>query len=202
MRTLDPTKFLLSAAMMLLLASYVSDPSYGDGLSAADREKRLKVLAASDHLIVPGQRVGPIYLDMAMDEVIAILGRPDSKQTTRDSYHWNYQDLNMQIDFSLGAAPSVRQVGTSAYTKKPIDTNSMVWSDLKPLTVVFHTQNGIQLGASSFDVKRAFRSYSYRDPQGAEMSYESLGIRFGVMSDFRVWAIAVISPVRLFEGQQ
>jgi hypothetical protein len=202
MRTLDPTKFLLNAAMMLLLASYVSDPSYGDGLSAADREKRLKALAASDHLIVPGQRVGPIYLDMAMDEVIAILGRPDSKQTTRDSYHWNYQDLNMQIDFSLGAAPSVRQVGTSAYMKKPIDTNSMVWSDLKPLTVVFHTQNGIQLGASSFDVKRAFRSYSYRDPQGAEMSYESLGIRFGVMSDFRVWAIAVISPVRLFEGQQ
>jgi hypothetical protein len=75
-------------------------------------------------------------------------------------------DLNMQIDFFLGAAPSVRQVETGAYTYKPIDTSTMAWSDLKSVTTVFHTDNGIQLGASSFDVKRAFSSYSYSDPVG------------------------------------
>lgn len=166
MKTLDLTKFLLNAAMILALASYASDSCYGDGVSAADREKRRQAMAASDHLIIPGERIGPIRLGMGMDEVLETLGRPDSMQTTRDSYHWHYPDLNMQIDFFLGAAPSVRQVATSAYTDKPFDTNTMIWSDLKPVKTVFHTDNGIQLGASSFDVKRAFSSYSYTDPGG------------------------------------
>jgi hypothetical protein len=201
MKTLDLTKFLLNAAMILALASYASDSCYGDSVSAADREKRRQAMAASDYLIIPGERIGPIRLGMCMDEVIATLGHPDYKQTTRDSYHWDYPDLNMQIDFSLGAAPSVRQVETGAYTDKPIDTNTMIWSDLKPVTTVFHTDNGIQLGATSFVVKRAFGSYSYTDPGGVIMNYESLGIRFGVMSDFRVWAISVTSPIRSFDGQ-
>lgn len=72
-------------------------------------------MAVSDYLI-HGERIGPIRLGMCMDEVIATLGHPDCKQMTRDSYHWHYPDLNMQIDFSLGAAPSVRQVETGAYT--------------------------------------------------------------------------------------
>jgi hypothetical protein len=203
MKTLDLTKFLLNAAMTLALASYASDSCYGggDSVSAADREKRRQVMAASDHLIVPGERIGPIRLGMGMDQVLETLGRPDSTHTTRDSYHWHYSDLNMQLDFDLGAAPSVRQVETGGYTDKPIDTNTMVWSDLKPVTTVFHTDNGIQLGASSFDVKRAFSSYSYTDPGGVIMNFEHLGIRFGVTSDFRVWAISVAYPTRFFDGQ-
>jgi hypothetical protein len=203
MKTLDLTKFLLNAAMILALASYASDSCYGDGdsVSAADREKRRQAMAASDHLIIPGERIGPIRLGMGMDQVLETLGRPDSTQTTRDSYHWHYSDLNMQLDFDLGAAPSVRQVQTGAYTDKPIDTNAMVWSDLKPVTTVFCTDNGIQLGASSFDVKRAFSAYSYTDPGGVVMNYEHVGIRFGVTSDFRVWAMCVAYPTRLFDGQ-
>jgi len=203
MKTLDRTKFLLNAAMILVLASYASDSCYGDGDSvpAADREKRRQAMATSDHLIVPGERIGPIRLGMGMDEVLATLGRPDSMETTRDSYQWYYPDLNMQIDLFLGAAPSVRQVETGAYTYQPIDTNTMTWSDLKPVTTVFHTDNGIQLGVSSFDVKRAYSSYSYTDPGGIMMNYEHIGIRFGVTSDFRVWAISVAYPKRSFDGQ-
>jgi hypothetical protein len=175
-------------------------------VSAADKEKKEKekrrqTMAASDHLIVPGERIGPIRLGMGMDEVLETLGRPDSMQTRRDTYHWHYPDLNMQIDFDLGAAPSVRQISTSAYTDKPFDTNTMSWSDLKPVATVFHTDKGIQLGASSFDVKRAFSSYSYTDPGGVTMNFEHIGIRFAVMSDFRVWAISITYPARSFEGQ-
>lgn len=201
MKTLTLTKFLLNAAMILALVSSASDSCYGDSVSAADQEKRRQAMAASDHLIVPGERIGPIRLGMGMDQVLETLGRPDSTQTTRDSYHWHYSNLNMQLDFDLGAAPSVRQVETGAYRDKSIDTNTMGWSDLKPVTTVFHTDNVIQLGASSFDVKRAFSAYSYTDPGGLVMNYEHVGIRFGVTSDFRVWAISVGYPTRLFDGQ-
>jgi len=192
-------KLSLTAAI-LLLANLPSNPCSGQGVSAADRQKRRQAMATSDRLIVPGERIGPIRLGMGMDEVMATLGQPDWRtklapweERAGIGPGWYFTDLNMAIFFSGGTAPEVRTVQTLVETYRTVKFGVITWADCKPVTTVFHSENGIQLGTSSFNVRRMFGSYSYKD-DGISMNYQSLGISLLVTRDFRVWRISVDSP--------
>src|SRR5438874_2473547 len=105
-------KLSLTAAVTLMLTSYASDLCSGDTVSHADQQKRRQAVASSDHLIVPGKRIGPIRLEMGMDEVMVTLGHPDWRQTATQPWErgvvgdtWYYTDLNLSIFFSVGTTP-------------------------------------------------------------------------------------------------
>lgn len=119
--------------------------------SAADMQRRQQALAASDHLIVPGERIGPIRIGMGMDEVQALLGRPDSVKTDHPIYiSWRYSSLNLLITFEKSATPSTEAVTTTTWAFQ---------GDTPNVTTVFHTAEGVALNVSPFDVKRAFGEY-------------------------------------------
>jgi hypothetical protein len=169
-------KFSLLAAMALVLVGCGS-LSGSNNVSAADLQKRQQAMAASDRLIVPGQRIGPIHLGMGMDEVVATLGQPDIVQNPGRGQYWEYFSLNLAMFFSASSAPEVVQVSTHLFGKNTLAT-------------IFKTANGVGLGATSFDVKRAYSSYT--DNGNTErMYYDSIGILFDLQSDYRIWAIAV-----------
>jgi hypothetical protein len=171
-----------------LLAASCDSFSGGNNVSAADLQKRQQAMAASDHLIVPGQRIGPIHLGMGMDEALRTMGQPDRSYMMKNSsgessgkQSWNYDSLNLSASFSDSSAPVVTEIITSAYGKPPIRT-------------AFKTANGIGLGASSFDVKRAYSLY--KDSGDSEaLYYRSIGIIFDLeIGTFR------ISEINVFPG--
>src|ERR1700686_4218362 len=159
----------------------------GSSVSALDLQKRQQAFAAADHLIIPGERIGPIRLGMGMDEVAATLGKPDyafpikvegSERTF--GYEWKYFDLNMRVSFSSDSAPSVTIVETVAWSDSNHELGQLTWADFRPIATRFQTANGLGLGASSFDIKREYSSFNYRDAEGIGMFYENLGIGFSL----------------------
>ncbi|MDE3083876.1 MAG: hypothetical protein KGJ37_01485, partial [Verrucomicrobiota bacterium] len=189
-------KCSLVAAMALVLAGCVSQPGSGSRVSAAEQQKRQQALAASDHLIVPGERIGPVRLGMGMDEVVATLGQPDYAITLPyqgGRQEWKYDSLNLAIYFRAGSAPWVDTVETVAWNDTGKTLGNSTWVDVDPVITVFQTDNGIGLGASSFQVRRAYSSYGYQDTGGYGMNYTQLGVYFGLQSDRRVTTISVTS---------
>ncbi len=137
------------------------------GASAADLQKRQSAMAQSDHLIVPGQRIGPVRLGMGMDEVVAELGQPDFTETVDEGHpSWRYWSLNLTVVFDRSSAPAVDWVETNT------------WTD-SPLLTVFRTADGLHIGSSSFDVKRAYGSPE-KDQHGYVMEYDSRKIDFQI----------------------
>jgi len=133
------------------------------GVSAADMQKRQQAVAASDLLIVPGERIGPVRLGMGMDELVAKLGQPDIVIHQIVDDRWDYRSLNLMVGIDHSAAPAVN------------DISNVNWSDA-PLLTVFKTAEGIGIGASSFDVKRVYGSPDSGDSY--DMTYHSLRMRF------------------------
>jgi hypothetical protein len=148
----------------------------------------------SDRLIVPGQRIGPIRLGMGMDEVVITLGKPDYDDPGQGGTSWVYSSLNMTILFSGGTAPSVTSVLTKVNHQHSKSFADILWGvDQDPIYTVFQTSKGIGLGATSFDVRRAYSYATYEDSE-VSMHYRELGIDFAVTIDHRIWMIQVNSP--------
>src|SRR5258708_651892 len=168
----------LAAILAVMLAGCASGS--GGSVFVADQRQRRLALATSDHLIVPGQRIGPIRLGMGMDEVVITLGKPDHDNPGEGGASWEYSSLNMTILFSGGATPSVTSVLTKVNHQYSKSFGGILWGvDQDPIYTVFQTSKGIGLGATSFDVRRA---YSYSTYEGSEVSmhYRELGIDFVV----------------------
>lgn len=182
---------LLVGSASLLAAGCATS---GSNVSPADMQKRQQALANSDHLIVPGQRIGPIRLGMGMDEVVATLGQPDYANTAYGWTTWKYVSLNMSISFPSGAAPGVNSVSAVAWNDSGKTIGESTWADVNPVTTVFQTANGIGLGSSTFDVKRGYASSNYTDGGGYSMDFTGLGIAFWSINDRRVTTIIVCSP--------
>lgn len=202
MKIIKLIKFLPVVAAALMLTGCASGS--GSSVSALDLQKRQQAFAAADHLIIPGGRIGPIRLGMGMDEVTATLGKPDYAfpiQTEGSErifgYEWKYFSLNIRITFSSDSAPSVTTVETIAWSDTNREYGKQTWADFRPITTIFQTANGLGLGASSFDIKRAYSSFNYRDVEGIGMIYENLGISFSLEpGTHRIWAIQVSSRHR------
>ena len=185
--------------MTLMLTGCGSMLGSGRGASASDQQKVQQALAASDHLIVPGERIGPIRLGMGMDEVVAILGQPDNGAKTyygQDDVKWHYLSINLVVYFSGGTAPTVESVQTTAGAKsgRPLELATSTWADFAPINIAFRTANGVELGSTSFDAARAYSSYSYKDFGPSLMAFSDLGISFTVeSSDCSITSISINS---------
>src|SRR5262249_37330509 len=136
---------------------------------AADAQRREEVIK-SNRLIVPGERIGPIRLGMGMDEVRAVLGQPDETfsgepdpEIVGDTWApmWHYKSISLLIWFSGDAAPIATSIATVARSGE----------GFKP-KVYFRAAEGVQIGTSSYDVKRAYGTPLESGPD--YMRYEPL----------------------------
>jgi hypothetical protein len=193
MKTMSFTKYSIVVAMTLMLAGCVVPQ--GSRVSPYDLQKRQQAMASSDRLIVPGQRIGPIYLGMGMDQVVATLGQPDYVTVPPHTglQLWKYDNLNLGIYcYGNSSAPSVTSIETVAWNDTGKNLGQSTWADVIPVATVFQTNNGIGLGASTYDVRRAYSDYGYQD-SGYGMNYTQLGVYFGMQSDRRISVITVTS---------
>jgi len=184
-------KYIAALVVILMLAGATLGKDKGAKADAAKQQA-----AIQNTTIIPGQSIGPIRLGMGMDEVQSLLGKPFS-WTNADNISgatWRYPDLNLSISFDSLAAPSVTFIQAVAFPRKRGTLGTLYWKGILPVKVAFQTANGISLGSSAFDVKRAYASYGYEDTEGILMTYKSLGLRFSTTMDHVVWAIGVSAP--------
>ena len=87
--------------------------------------------------------------------------------------------------------PSVTSIETVAWNNTGKNLGQSTWADTIPLATVFQTAEGITLGASSYEVRRAYNNYGYQDFGGYGMLYKQLGVYFSLQSDRRVVSITV-----------
>jgi len=138
--------------------------------------------------IEPGKRIGPIALEMPVEEVVASLGQPDRMATYSsgqpDRYFYDGQQLEIQFDHPLrNEIPScVYMIHTTS--------NGYVGAD------------GVTIGSSRAEVEAAY-GLDYERVEGEGfwvMFYEALGIRFECESGSdRVRTIGVFPPDRPVE---
>jgi hypothetical protein len=188
-----------SVLMLLLLLLVCVSPSAGNKkikLSAEDQQKR-QAAKAGDHLIVPSRGIGPITLRMGQDQVLAILGQPDYAVPAKGYFSpkYMYDSLNLIVYFSQDAAPTVVSITTQAFSEKGSRPMSEVyWKYFEAVETNWSTLQGVNLGATSFDIKRAYSAYQYDDTAGVMMNYKGLGISFSVSVDHKVYSITVSAP--------
>jgi hypothetical protein len=184
---------LLSAFFAIAGISFFGCASTSSGnVSGADVQKRQQAVAKSDLVIVPGRRIGPVRLGMGWDEVIATLGEPDFSYTntgdrSKIGTQMRYWSLNLEVFFDTSATPTVNSIRVVAYPSKSMSFGSMTWADLEPVKTAFKTSDGIGLGASSFDVARAYGTYQADGM--VDMNYKQRGLYFLVTKDHRIWSI-------------
>jgi hypothetical protein len=191
-------KRLLAIVCPLLLATALSSPASGKKHDPPVDSSRV---TSPDNHIVPNQRIGAIRLGMGMDEVQSILGRPSSwkysfqgSKDVSNASSWLYFDLNLEIFFDEGSAPTVNSIQTTGWLRKRITSGDLYWKDILPVKLAFQTPDGITLGSSAFDVRRVYSSYGYEDHQGEYMDYRSLGLFFATTADHIVWKIGISKP--------
>jgi hypothetical protein len=187
----------LVALMTLVLTGCVSS---GNDVSMSDQQKEQAAVASSDHLIVPGQRIGPVRLGMFRDDVLGTLGHPNEAQAVEYSpgrQKWEYARLNLIVYISGGAAPAVDEITTLCWQNgKEGNLFDAEWSDIDSPGTVFQTAEGLQLGTTSFEVRRKFGNYPLRYSTGFIMDYETIGVLFTVTREDepRVVRISVERP--------
>jgi len=182
-------KTALAAGLTLVLGGCALAPT---AVSPADLQKRQQAVAASDRLIVPEQRIGPIHLDMSMDAVTAALGAPDytNKDVRSGRITWAYESINLNIEFASDTIPYAISIITLAASRSGRDDGTQTsWEDFKPVSAVFKTASGLGLGASSEEVVRVCGPYHAQDYDSSGMFY--VGIDFDALSDHRIWCIEV-----------
>jgi hypothetical protein len=189
-------KALLMVSMLLLVCGSVSAHGKKIKLSAEDLQKR-QAAKAADHLIVPSRGIGPLKLGMAQDQVLAILGQPDYAVPAKRYFSpkYMYDSLNLMVAFSSDAAPTVISITAQAFSEKGARPMTEVyWKYFEPIETNWSTLQGVSLGATSFDIKRAYSAFQYEDTAGVMMDYKGLGITFSVSVDHKVYSIAVSAP--------
>jgi len=191
-------QFLAILCLLLLPASLSISASAKKHNPAVDGSR----VTSPDNPIIPYQRIGAIRLGMGMDEVQSVLGKPSGwtflpgskSKGISDAYSWSYADQNLQISFDRGAAPIVSGIATLAWSRKRKTFGNLYWKDINPAKVIFQTAEGITLGSSAFEVRRAYSNYGYDDTEGILMNYKSLGLSFTTTVDHIVWAISINQP--------
>jgi hypothetical protein len=138
-----------------------------------------------------------------MDEVQDMLGKPSNWQyrpggskAFTNAISWSYVDLNLLIYFDSGPAPVVTGIRATVWPSKSKTIHTLYWKDELPVKVIFQTTQGITLGSSAFDVKRAYSNYKYvdQDSEGVVMNYKSLGLIFWTTMDHVVSGIEISRP--------
>ena len=174
--------------------------SSGNDVSISDQQKEQTAVASSDHLIVAGQRIGPVRLGMFRDDLLETLGQPNEEQTlnyTSGREKWTYTRLNLIVYISSGSAPAVDEITTICWLNgREGNIRDAEWSDVDPPNTVFQTPEGFKLGSTSFDIRRKYNDYPQEAVSGFIMDFKRDGIQFMVTREQepRVVRIAVEAP--------
>jgi hypothetical protein len=140
---------------------------------------------AQDHLIVPGERIGPISIGMSTKQLFAVMGDPNATNGGH-SYTWGSKESG-----ELSASTDLNGVVTWITTTHP----------------AFATSDAVQVGSSSLMVMAtlgrpgtSFKPYCAYDGSHCEFHcYKS-----GLMVDYntvagRVLALNVVSPKKVLK---
>jgi hypothetical protein len=193
----ETVKKPLLMVLLLLVCLSASAGNKKNKLSPTDLQKRQAVISSPDHQIAPNRRIGPISLGMGQDQVLAILGQPDFDVPARgygSSPQYYYDSLNLIIYFTTDAAPAVSMITAQGFTKGARTLGKTDWKNIQPIETNWSASAGVQLGSSSFEVKRAYSAYGYEDTGGIMMNYKGLGISFILTMDHMVSSISVSAP--------
>ena len=189
-------KYITALVVTLMLAGTAIGKDKDAKAAAAKRQ-----VASQNTTIIAGESIGALRLGMGMDEVQSMLGKPTSwkylpqgGKSVSEASSWYYVDLNLEVFFSSGATPMVTAIRTAGWPHKRIKSGNFAWKDIDPVKVKFQTTNGITIGSSAFDVKRAYSDYAWHGQQGQFMDYASLGLLFDITSDHIVYGISVSKP--------
>lgn len=177
--------FIIAISSATLCKCAATQTNVDFQVSAAELQKRKNALAESDNLIVPGERIGPIRIGMAIDEVSAKLGKPDYQIVDKDTF-WFFWDLNLEVRFD-GASKKATHVFTQVNQGKI----SPDGTEILPLQTVFKTSSGIGLGATAADVRRAYGSYEGHTPMESWRRFPKIGMQLHLVEG-RVSEISVL----------
>jgi len=186
-------KPVLMVLLLLLVCVSASAGNKKIKLPPADLQKRQAAIASADHQIVPGRRIGPISLGMGQDQVLAILGQPDYAIPAQGygGPKYYYDSLNLVVFFTSEAAPSVNFITAQGFTKGVRTLGKTNWKDIQTIQTNLSANSGVNLGSTSFDVKRAYSAYGYEDSSGIMMNYKGLGFSYVLTMDHMVSSISV-----------
>jgi hypothetical protein len=108
------------------------------------------VFAASpdDHLIVPGQRIGPVVIGMGPSELLQALGAPDQSNTNKFATQYVYPSRGFCI-WSRNNRVDMISISDSSY----------------------HTPNGIHPGSSELELQAAMGAPKWKRDNGSFIEY-------------------------------
>lgn len=134
--------------------------------------------AANDWKIVPGDRIGDVYLTVSEDDVLKLLGPPD--RTSNHIFVW--LDHQLIVATTDGLVEVIEFVCVGCKTPSgPI-----------PLPLPYRTDKGIGLGARMPQVREAYGDSGcvFKDQSSGDriLVWPGLGIKFefGVDTDYRL----------------
>ena len=132
-------KIVIASAFILNLATCASTDFTTDVSLSAENVARL--MAVNDNLIVPGERIGPIFIGMTETQLYQKLGNPSKTVRGKDgtwiAYEYGSLGLSSQVD------PATHKVN--------VVDNYSFFGDHK--TVLYYTREGIKAGSSELQVQ-------------------------------------------------
>src|ERR1019366_7373126 len=157
-------KITINFAGLFLTLLILTGCATGGGIKMVQRSDQdvARLMAINDNTIVPGDRIGQVFLGMTEDQLYQRLGEPSKTQTSSGNVDYVYPSLNVNVD---------------AITHKvwEIDTQNPAYS----------TVEGISIGSSGLALRTKIReqyterrlaSFTYNDyPSGLTVTLNSIG---------------------------
>jgi hypothetical protein len=178
--------FINSAFIVLLLLNLAgcanTDP--GVSLSATDVDR---LMAANDNLIVPGERIGPVFIGMTETQLYQKLGNP-STTTRGDDGTWVRYEYDSLV---LGL-----QVNPSTHKVNYVDNYFFGGNRGNVENFPYSTREGITVGSSELQIQTLpWKLYSKQQGKYAPQcwTFQYTGIRISTCNG-KVTSIGVHSP--------
>lgn len=163
-------------------------------IAAASATTNPQTPERSGTLIVPGQRVGPVFLGMSAGDAVKSLGQPETCNTNllngvdiTGSTYCEFRRWGVAIVFHGQPPSQLRDRRAIVIT---------VSTEYGNASRRYATDRGIRTGSSMKDVLRAYGT-TYRkfdDFGNVGLSYDGLGISFTLLSNNTVQKIEVSKP--------
>jgi hypothetical protein len=160
----------------------------GDPQKGNQREPQPGSQVVGDGIVVPGQRIGPIRLNMTVDAIIAAVGRPPKRdEFAADGiilYEWRAEGLWVSQAIATKAIRVISVFGTS--DRYRTDKNVSL---LQP-------RNRVEAAYG-----KAYKEYDYAADRITMIRYHDLGLQFGLVNQpsnapihNRVFQIGIFKP--------
>ena len=131
-------KITINFAGLFLTLLILTGCATGGGVKMVQRSDQdvARLMAINDNTIVPGDRIGQVFLGMTEDQLYQRLGEPSKTQTAPGTVGYAYPSLNVQVD---------------AITHK-------VW-EIDTYNPAYSTVEGISIGSSGLALRTKIREH-------------------------------------------